>query len=95
MPARSAILNWPDVALELLSGVLRDAKGVEPLTNGYRWRFSSAPDVFSRLAAVIEGERHCCRFLTFDVHAEPDQGDVVLEVTGPDGTVEFLADWLP
>jgi hypothetical protein len=80
---------------ELLNGVLRDAKGVEPLASGYRWRFSSSPDLLTRFAPVIEAERQCCRFLTFDIHAEPDQGDVVLEVTGPEGTVAFLADWLP
>jgi hypothetical protein len=91
-------LSDPELArrrAELLSGVLRDAKGVESLPNGYRWRFSSAPDLFTRLAPVIEAERQCCRFLTFDLHAEPDHGDVVLEVTGPEGTVAFLADWRP
>ena len=79
---------------ELLSGVLRESKDVEALFNGYRWRFASAPDLLTRLATVIDAERHCCRFLTFDIHAEPDQGDVLLDVTGPEGTRAFLADWL-
>ena len=90
-------LTDPELArrrAELLSGVLRDSKDVEPLSNGYRWRFASAPDLLTRLASVIEAERHCCRFLTFDIHAEPNQGDVLLDVTGPEGTAAFLADWL-
>lgn len=90
-------LTDPELArrrAELLNGVLGDSKGVEALSNGYRWRFGSSPDLFTRLASVIDAERHCCRFLTFDIHAEPDQGDVVLDVTGPEGTTAFLADWL-
>src|SRR5687767_3467841 len=79
---------------ELLSGVLSDARSVEPLPAGYRWRFASAPDIFRRLASVIEAERHCCRFLTFDLHADADGGEVILDVTGPEGTAAFLSDWL-
>lgn len=90
-------LTDPELArrrAELLGGVLRDSKHVEALSNGCRWRFAYAPDLLTRLASVIEAERHCCRFLTFDIHAEPDQGDVQLDVTGPEGTTGFLADWL-
>lgn len=90
-------LTDPELArrrAELLSGVLRNSKDVEALFNGYRWRFTSAPDLLTRLASAIEAERHCCRFLTFEIHAQPDQGDVLLDVTGPEGTSAFLADWL-
>ena len=90
-------LTDPELAhrrAELLNGVLRDSKDVEALPHGFRWRFASTPDLLTRLASVIEAERHCCRFLTFDMHAEPDQGDVLLDVTGPEGTSGSLADWL-
>jgi hypothetical protein len=45
------------------------------------------------MAAVktIDAERQCCRFLKFVLTTEPDGGDVWLEVTGPDGTREFLS----
>jgi hypothetical protein len=45
------------------------------------------------MAAVrtIDAERQCCRFLKFALTVEPDAGDVWLEVTGPDGTTEFLS----
>jgi hypothetical protein len=80
---------------DLRTGVLSEAQHVQPLANGYQWRFSSAPNLCTRLAAVIDAERHCCPFLTFDIRAGPDAGDIQLTVTGPEGTVEFLADWLP
>jgi hypothetical protein len=90
-------LTDPELAhrrAELLTGILREALSAEPLATGYRWRFASATDLFTRLGPVIDAERHCCRFLTFDLHAQPNLGEVTLEVTGPEGTAEFLHDWI-
>jgi hypothetical protein len=90
-------LTDPELArrrAELLSGVLREARVVEPLPDGYRWRFSSAPNLLARLASLIDGERQCCRFLTFDLHIDPDLGEINLDVTGPHGTIEFLSGWI-
>ena len=47
------------------------------------------------LATMIDAERHCCRFLRFQVTPEPGEGPVCLEITGPPGTSEFLAGWIP
>lgn len=44
------------------------------------------PDV----AQMIDAERRCCRFLRFTLATEPDNGSIVLEVTGPPGTIAFL-----
>ena len=79
---------------DFLQDLLGHVLAVEQLTNGYRWRFKSAPGVTAKLGSVIEVERQCCRFLTFDLHASPDLGEVLLDVTGPDGTKSILADWL-
>ena len=90
-------LTDPEVARRRaeLSGVLSEARTVESVPSGYRWRFASTTGIVARLAAVIEAERLCCRFLRFDLRADPDLSDVTLEVTGPEGTAAFLADWLP
>ncbi len=47
------------------------------------------------MATTIAAERRCCRFLQFVLTMEPDEGPVWLEVTGPPGTAEFLAGWIP
>jgi hypothetical protein len=39
----------------------------------------------------VEAERHCCRFLRFIITVEPDQGQFALDLTGPQGTREFVA----
>jgi hypothetical protein len=79
----------------LLPGVIRRAEAHEAVAGGFRFRFKTEPGLLAGLAAMIEAERHCCRFLHFQVSAEPDEGPVWLEVTGPPGTTDFLAGWIP
>ncbi|MBA2257665.1 MAG: hypothetical protein H0W18_02100 [Acidobacteria bacterium] len=79
---------------DLRTGVLADAHPVERLPNGYRWQLRHAPDLLARLGPIIDAERHCCRFLDFAISAEGDRGSVVLEITGPSGTADFLESWI-
>lgn len=78
----------------LLLSLLAQATESVPLVNGYRWRFAPSTEVLMTAAETIDAERQCCRFLKFALTVEPDAGDVWLEVTGPDGTKEFLASLL-
>jgi hypothetical protein len=78
----------------LRSGALAEAVAVEPLPDGMRWRFRDSGDLFARLAPVIDAERACCRFLRIVVSAQPDLGEVTLDVTGPAGTRDVLAEWV-
>jgi len=77
--------------LGLLSELLRSSKSYEPLTDGIRLRFSATTETLSAVTRAVEAERHCCRFLRFSITVEPDAGPIVLELTGPRGTGEFLA----
>ena len=47
--------------------------------------------MLSFIAQTIDAERQCCRFLRFQVMVEPDGGPVWLDLTGPPGAREFLA----
>ena len=78
---------------ELRASVLAEADSVERLTDGYRWHFRHAPDLFARLGPIIDAERHCCRFLRFAIMADQECGSVAVEVTGPAGTADFLESW--
>ena len=78
-------------ASELLPGVSRRATSCVPIDGGYRFEFSQKTDCVSAIAAVIDAERHCCRFLRFRLTVEPDFGPVFLAVTGPAGTEAFLS----
>ena len=75
---------------DLLGSLVRRAEERLDVSHGYRLRFAAGEGVLATIANVIELERQCCRFLTFHVIVEPDDGPIWLEVTGPPGTREFL-----
>jgi hypothetical protein len=75
----------------LLAGLLAQASERIALSNGFRWRFAPSTELLMAAVKSIDAERQCCRFLKFALTVEPDAGDVWLEVTGPDGTAEFLS----
>jgi hypothetical protein len=43
------------------------------------------------IGRAVDAERRCCRVLRFAIVVEPDEGPIVLELTGPPGTREFVA----
>jgi hypothetical protein len=75
----------------LLSELLQLAAGHEPMPDGLRLRFAASGETLSSIAKAIEAERHCCRFLRFTLTVEPDEGQFTLDLTGPQGTREFVA----
>jgi amino-acid N-acetyltransferase len=77
-------------AMELLPGLVRGARAVTEVDGGYRLEFSASSEVLRAIADTIDAERQCCRFLRFQLVVEPDERAIVLDVTGPAGTKEFL-----
>lgn len=57
--------------------------------HGYAFRFPA--DMSDELAQIIGLERQCCSFLRFTLTAEPGNGPVWLEMTGPAQAKGFLA----
>ena len=78
----------------LLPGLARSAAQRELLSDGLRLTFEADRGVLARIAAVIDRERECCRFLTFALVVPADCAQIELEVTGPPGTGEFVRDLL-
>jgi len=75
----------------LLSELLQQSAGREVLPDGLRLRFAPSGETLSNIARTVEAERHCCRFLRFTLTVEPDEGQFTLDLTGPQGTREFVA----
>ena len=74
----------------LLSELMRRAEGCDETREGLRLRFAATAGTLSLVARAVEAERHCCRFLRFVITVEPDGGPIVLELSGPPGTREFV-----
>ena len=75
----------------LLPGLAARAIARENTEDGCRLTFTPAGDTLSRIAAVIDAERQCCRWLSFTLTVAPEGGPVVLTLSGPAGAGEFLA----
>jgi hypothetical protein len=75
---------------QLLPGLVRRAATVRLDGDELELRFAPAPGLLADIAQVIDAERHCCRFLAFDVHVESSSGAIALRVSGPTGTRAVL-----
>jgi hypothetical protein len=73
--------------LEKVAGAMQEVKELE---KGFAYRFPSGENWIQELANLIALERQCCPFLQFDLRLGPGQGPIWLELTGPQGTKEFL-----
>ena len=83
------LLERRSKVLQKVTAARMDSK---ELDNGYVYRFPSDGEWITELASLVSLERLCCPFLTFRITVEPGQGNILLEITGPAGTKEFLTD---
>jgi hypothetical protein len=62
----------------------------EELPDGYSFRLPGEKRWLALVADLIMAERECCPFLTFQLTAEPNMGALIIRITGPQGTKEFV-----
>ena len=58
------------------------------LSNGYVYEFGGSDEILDKLNTFIKTERMCCDFFTFHLTVEDDKA--LLNITGPEGTKQFL-----
>jgi hypothetical protein len=61
------------------------------LEDGYAYCFPSDEKWLTELTTLVNLERQCCPFLRFRLTVESGNGPIWLEMTGPEGTKDFLA----
>ena len=76
--------------LNVLQKVRLAVLEVKELEDGYCYTFPSAGELLTEVAGLIDLERRCCPFLRFRLTVEENGGLLLLEMTGPEGTKEFL-----
>lgn len=74
----------------LLKTVVSAVVEKQELTDGFAYCFPPQTRWIAELAQFIAFERECCPFLQFALRVEPEGGPIWLELTGPQGTKEFL-----
>ena len=76
----------------LLAKVRAATSEVTELDDGFRYEFPLAGEVLGEITKLIQLERQCCPFLTFRLTIQAGADSVSLDLTGPPGTKEFLAE---
>ena len=78
----------------LLLGLADHAVQRTALPSGMRLRFSATAARMRQIDAVVRRESECCPFLEFRVGLALGGSSLTLDVTGPEGTAELLAELL-
>jgi hypothetical protein len=61
------------------------------LSDGLRLDLADSAGGAEDVLELVRAEHQCCRFLRFRLELGPGASPVTLELTGPEGTVGFLA----
>ena len=64
--------------------------GTEELQDVYACRVPGDGKWITIIAKMIVAERECCPFLTFEFVAQSSVAPIIVRVTGPTGTKDFL-----
>jgi len=60
------------------------------LPNGYAFKFSGNDQTVDELTSFIKTERQCCDFFTFNLSVSGDGSEAWLQLTGPEGSKDFI-----
>lgn len=60
------------------------------LANGYAFKFKGTDKMVDELTDFIKTERECCDFFTFTLSVKGDKSEIWLELTGAEGTRDFM-----
>jgi fluoroacetyl-CoA thioesterase len=75
---------------KLLAQFKSRVTATEKLPDGYAFHLAEDKASIAAAAELIAAERECCRFLAFELTAEPNMGPVIVRVTGFSATKELL-----
>jgi hypothetical protein len=78
----------------LLLGLADHAVERTALPSGMRLRFPATAERMRQIDAVVRREHECCPFLEFRVGLALGGSSLTLDVTGPEGTADLLAELL-
>ncbi len=77
--------RWLEIGRRIYGAV----EEVRELPDGYACRLPKDEATLIAAAEYVSLDRHCCKFVTWTLRVEPDQGSFWLWVTGPHGTKEL------
>jgi hypothetical protein len=70
--------------------LVKTIQRVREIQNGYEFLFPNESQYISGIAEFIANEQLCCPFLEFGLTVRSSEPSIILALTGPVGTQEFL-----
>jgi hypothetical protein len=67
----------------ILEFLRRTQTNITELPNGYAYTFAPTSESFMQVTQLVDLERQCCPFLSFQIHVGPGKAPIRLEITGP------------
>lgn len=74
----------------ILASLRKQVVKKKELPNGYAFTFVGTDKMIDELTEFVKTERQCCDFFTFGITVKGDKSETVLEITGVEGTKEFI-----
>lgn len=74
----------------VIESLRKQVTQTEELANGFAFKFAGTDNIIDELATFIKTERECCDFFTFTLSVKGDKSETWLELTGVEGTKEFM-----
>src|SRR5215475_5761543 len=66
---------------------------VSELSDGYSFTFQASSEALQRIAELVDLERQCCPFLTFNIVVEAGQAAMRLEISGPKEAKKLIKEY--
>ena len=66
---------------------------VSELSDGYAFTFQASSEALQRIAELVDLERQCCPFLTFNIVVEAAQSAMRLEISGPKEAKKLIKEY--
>ena len=74
----------------VLASLRKEVLEKKELPDGYSFRFNGSDSIYSQLTDFIKSERLCCDFFTFTLKISAATSSIWMEITGPEGTKDFI-----
>ncbi|MGI9534523.1 MAG: hypothetical protein ACR2NW_06200 [Thermodesulfobacteriota bacterium] len=75
---------------EINEKIIKKIISVEENETGFNFYFESSDELAKTVLNFIINERKCCKSLRFELGFEPDDGFLILKLSGPGGIKEII-----
>jgi hypothetical protein len=95
LPKACTLVDKDQIKLQttIAEELFTNFKQFRELNEGYELSYPGNDHWAAKLTEFIIFERKCCRFFTFELEFEPNEGPIWFRLRGPDGVKDFVKNY--